>query len=792
MWSAERLKTEFESKPTYARRIGIGKDGAGYVETGNLRIDERDSSFLVKSLIGLTIIRGSYEGFEVVDEKGLKELNGGKGDFPPGIYALGPNGKVAAAFEGRLAGEDAGDEKDIDIEALLKEAGLAEQGMWTSKVWFDERKFMSTAEPFADYMMSKDRSKGLETCGMRIESRASGWDMSTSGYPAPIKVSGDWGRREEEDEELPGRARCGEASIGLKALGGLPMWNHNAASPINNTRDILSVEERADARKEIVAYMAREWFQGAALRAGLRDDSLSFPKKNTKEEAEEAKRRIREKEAARAEGGAELGKPRVVFFNPSRTTEMEGGGTVILMTADAALVDGQHSSRDYRLLAEGFEGVMPKEDGKAVLDCAPEVLWKTMMLEAERLADGMSEEERGKLGFARKGAKGKEREQSGEKIKESFLSYLRKRKAKVEFRGESDPKMARERTIMENSQRSQSKDDMALAAEHERVSELVEAFNREAARRGESQRLSGVKSPHDTEKFSACDGEHVLPIKRIFRALFAVASPDGSMAMKSDLENREAEARVMARADVKDLKLEGAAAKEGEERYFAAYMSLGMLKSRGFELSSDRIEKVHRMLMTDGMGRKFSKFSKLLSKAASVFLGEEVAFGEEGADARIYAAVKAAERLAEATNLSGGETPEEIRGNMELMRCVSQSTVESVIYRLVVDNFRPDRKESHPFSDDTLAGVKAAMKRMRERALAGDMGQINAPRDGVAERIRKADGILRGFIAEDENAASLLFDVIPRKGMSFEEARASRKEGAKEEKADAQSKPVAP
>lgn len=811
-------------KKTALKELLVG-DGCLYkTATGSKMVSESDPAFEEKAILAMTVLRASYQGSEVLDEKEISERFGAKA--PAGFYLMGPDGKVAAGFFAARSGEGKPSLEAEEWGKGLARAGLLADPCWTSRVEYDIDRFCAAADPFADWLLaeSEEKADGLARQGFLAVSRVSGWSDEHGkpedivGYPAPLALPGAWKIEPEDLEDLEDERPGSVPQMSMLASIGdmlrLPFFNHNASSAINNTRDIRTVGNRKPDRAKIIETIAQEWFERQRLISGDFDGALSFVKGEVEGSAGRAARRGKVARKRFDEGL--LGKPRVAYFAPKSTTMVGSGASRMILSADMALVDGQHSARDYWLIAEGLAGRTPEYREKLIEDCSPKEIRKAFEAKIRGLIkdSGMSK------------AEAKERGLLGEEAFGGFCEYGLKKRSKVEITPVVTAELARLKTIVENDVRQQVKEDKALAACHADVLEFVAAFNRGAEAAGDDRRMTGVKSAHAEMGVSARDSSRNIELKKIFRALSALALPHGSLDMREEATKADlANAPAWADRDVALIfpHLRGEARQGAKERFVAIYESLGKLKSRDFDMTEDRLQKTLDAIAGRESPEAAAKARTGLKRFSAVvgsMLESRFGFKAKGAsekDRRAYAMGIAALEISEELDLSwappknpSAEDLRKAEGNQRLEKALSSSTLESVMLRMAADQFREGAESLALGGEAILARIRAAMERMRERALGGQedgtppeedfaqkasgpgkkpwvpekgITQINKVRDNVSTA-KKGDELgLGGYIAEERARAGTLFDMIPMEGPSYEELKRENDRLGREAKA---------
>jgi hypothetical protein len=768
----------------------------------------------------LTILRASHSGSDIVDEADLEKRLGAKA--PSGFYMLDHDNKICAAFFPNDVHKGA---KPPSLDVSLWGADLGEHlsnPCWSTRVTFDIEKMGKAQDPFADWLLLDDEAKkteGLTLHGLHIESVISGWgskDLAKNvilGYPAPIEFKAEWevtaGEKALMAKSQPGFAPSMSTRMKLGDLWRLPFFNHNAVSPISNTRDIREINERVKERADIIRVLAKEWLAQSKMLAGDLDYSLVLTDDET---PGSAARQVKRQQAVDRSDMAPLGKPRAVYFAPNKTTFTGPDDNRIILSADIALVDGQHSSRDYWLIAHGLAGATPEVAKQAILDCTPEKLEKVFQDEIKRLIQEEPSSTAARYKFTKTA--------SAERFA-YFCNFCAKKTSQIDFRPVYDPEMARVKTLIENEQRQQEKEDKALAECHDEIQDYVAAFNRGASLSGDLRRLTGIKSAHANVGFSARDLSLNVDVKKIFRALTAIANPEKSFAARlPSTRDRDTEAALAyAEQDVKDMfpLLKGEERAQVKAKFVAFYESQSGLKGRDFDLTSDRLiktldhiaagagkKRVHGKAFVDVINTVLSKRFNVQAKAC---LSDEHA-------KNAYLLGLSAIEISQVLNLNWAPTTvaddgseqrrmddERINGNASLAKKMTQSTLDSVVLRLAVDRYREGAGEDLSMASSSMVKLmEETMDRLRARAyLPGQDGivQVNRTRDAVAadiknhvEQVKAAkvaeqshgrktkdkDALVskikelekpRGFIKEHQRDVATIYDAISLPGDSF-------------------------
>lgn len=646
-------------------------------------VHEDDENFEAKSMLALTILRASFQNAPVLDEKqAAEELR--LPSLPSGFYVLSPGlrPKIAAAYLPEVAGGEVSPHAQFaEMFEDLVESKHAEPNGFATRFVVDPERFSEARDPFADYMsigagkneVDKARARkaatrtSLADYGLLVETSSGGGDP-LMGYPAPLRLAGELSRDPypAEPDDIDGsvkRASHTRRDVSIMStaaqMANLSIYNHNAASSINNIRDIQDVLDRAKAREAILGTMVDAWMARESIAEETRDETMSMAK------IPPNKRRVVANATASNEVKA-FGKARNYFVKQGQTASYsdEGKTEHLVLSMDQALVDGQHSSRDYALIAQGClgaeSGATPAYMGKEVPDCAPEALaemvwgkylerWASHGINpmgidaraletAHRLGENPKDEEVKKRLAAASEVHGKIAQKARREVWASFSKFAPTLPVEVNISATMNPLMALVYMEMQNNSAPPRPEAKAMASQQALVQRVVSMFNETAQSLGDPIRLSSVKSQHANPDMSTADEPAQLTrdFMDIFPYVRAVSNSAGTSFHShwkvedskggSKLDQAEEWAKWEAVAVFDRLGCEMPSVKDQifkdvEQRLKALYLAVDSLKSRNFELTEDNLERTGARLTSPAtVAPQMKEFAKVMTACAAKIL----------------------------------------------------------------------------------------------------------------------------------------------------------------------------
>lgn len=761
-----------------------------------IALSEEEPQFAAKALLALTILRATYSKTEIFTEEQAHAALGCP-KLPPGFYALTPgltdaNGtvssrKIAAAYLPEEVGSRSKpfDEFQDAMPGLVAQGWAAPQAFMT-RFEVDPAVFARARDPFADYMSigggmdEKEKSAAragslsvsLARQGLRITTVSSG-GRPVFGFPAPVLLTGK-ASREAYKSEAHAKVHIRQDISILSSLGdmaSLPIYNHDAASGINNTRDMDEVLGRTKERAQIIATLVDAWMAKANIIHQFAPADISMARMSS------AEFEVFKNDAAENEVKS-LGKPRKLFVKQGQSASFcDDGLQHLILSMDMALVDGQHSSRDYGLIAAaclGAEGAgEPSYMGVKVPDCKPSTVadlvwnryvdnWVSTGLNPEGFDEAVVDEEidRREVEKERARLKGDDEDKGmiraipkrseatracAKKVWEGFAAFAPSLTVEVVVAATVDPSMSRVYTLMENAVREQRIDAKAMAKHHGLVQSIVAGFNQGAEEFGDPIRLAAVKSQHANPQMSTADDPAALTrdfidlfpyVKAVLNAERTAGArnfnPDengGPGARAADWAKWEAlgilESKGVRVESVKDplfLDL--------STRLASLALAVDGLKGREFELNGERLLKTGSQLVSNSFASKLKAFGmvamgcamKLLVKAGFEPKGlEKDADNKEVFDflsgpsmdaRRIYAVCKMAMRLKDALRPHKRSDKPMANGLM------NDTTLDNVMLTLLTTTARVEEvlmkspSPAHPASEKAVVYLQAARVRL--------------------------------------------------------------------------------
>lgn len=744
-------------------------------------VSEEDANFEAKALFALTIARASYQSAGLLDERqAAKALN--EKTLPSGFYALTPGAspKIAAAYLPELAGAKRSAAAAFAKRLpALKNAGKAASNCFLTRFEADPEAFALARDPLADYMSvgagadperkrelrREAQESSLARFGLRIRTLLPDGEWE-AGYPAPLALKGRAVGQAYEPGSLQERRMIREDMSLVSSLaeaGRLPLFNHDAASAINNTRDIQTAQSRAPEREAMVDSMVDAWLAKEAILSGDRDAQLRLGGLSPQQTQE-----LREI-AANAEVKA-FGKERKLFVGQGKTAShaSEDGREHLLLSMDMALVDGQHSSRDYALIAAGCAaGLGEGRASELAPDCAPERLqervWARYQAHCERSgSDPLGALAPAAMESGRKGAKAAKagQKESRRRVWEAFARFAPSIPMRVEIASSGDPDMSLLYTMMENAVKEQSAESKALAANRREAQAFVAAFNEAAERAGDPTRIATVKSQHVNPHVSTADRpeEITRDFVDIFPYVRAVINAEKTTAAAHLKPAEIKAARDMARWEAlalfesKGVSVSGPEDEDWarlSERLLILILTSQRLRGRDMELSAEKLSKTLAIAAKpESASAKLSAFTATALRSARRFLSalggrlgpveqeQSLSLHDQTRSPltepqRVYAWGKLALELKDALR------PERRAAGNPLSEIMSDASLDNAMLSMLMMKYAFDHV-SHPSAPEAAEAFKAARARLQTHAEDAQPAVFARAQEGFKKALAQA------------------------------------------------------
>lgn len=578
-----------------------------------------------KGWFALTVGRASFKRQPLLDEVQLAEaLVMEISDVAPGYYLMDPNGKVAAAYisdmlGGREDGKSAWKTFESKTLKMMKKSGAVSDETFITKIEVDPKVLMRRANQFADAMGIDFADNALDLHGVSVKSKRLDELNMTGGYAAAWTIeSAKVGYCDTLDDDQT----LADASIGMEVivsfgdLSAAPYNNHAANSLMKNIRDLSHVNNtdsggganQLKARDEIVQTLAKAWLAQIKAPLGLLDKEAGFdPKLCTKESLEKKREQL-----AKSHRNP-FGNEKKMAIKPSETvvrlgkdkTE-KGSSSIQFISRDMAFIDGQHSSRNYALIAAAFtsgKSVYYNEPGEGLVlvescnvDHFSNILSSFVLADAKVGKKTQKVKAWTQLGFADEAS-----------AFESFKSFsIEHAKATIK----TVPVFTREQALslvkIVNSSTPQSK---ASQAEHDlrpEIKKLVDAYNEVAIRLGDPTRMSMTKSASSDPDF-ATD----VTLTKSFQDYFASISA-GCVKVNNVGENISERNFDYAKKALAVMKVDSTS--DNVTKLAALHQMAGKIKSRDYMMSGTSASRLVKAV--GGILNDLSAFSALTMQSA--------------------------------------------------------------------------------------------------------------------------------------------------------------------------------
>ena len=614
--------------------------------------------FAAKALFALSIGRAAYARQPLHTQDSLAQglLEAGRGPEeisrlpapPHGFYLISPDGKISAMFAADIAenpnspesGENAAAMEDFASKALS--CGFADKDTWLARAAYWPKTFLERENTFADALENDFGPDSLRNFGVRCDSRPLKVSEYSSGYPIAWTC--------ENHNELASYSPTSsfDLLVRFKDLAGLPFINHAKGSvenprdftPVNNTEPSCG-DNQLDCRQAIVTDMMKAWIERSLMETGLLDEELGL----NAEYLDPADKELDRRQLVQSRF-SDVGNQKKLGNRPNKTAIRSCGGLVQFVSKDMALGDGQHSSRNYALIAEALSRPIdgqprpvywhgeadkttddPLQTGTRVLHCSHEEFLGWM----EQTLDEMAP----RYGIAL----GELPALLGKTPKEcyaEFVGFALDAKTKVTNMPVTTKLHAQQMVDHANYSRALPKSSLAESRFRWTFETLAEAYNEECQARGKPGRLLLVKSAH-TDAMIGTTAMHNRSVSDIFPALVAVCSgrkntkndlPDLASAHSSDGKN----AALIRMASEASSKLQNLPPNSTARKALTAdlaklYHMIDFAKQRDFMMSNKSAEELSKSVASIAAeeragGGKITEFSKIsLAYAASRELG---------------------------------------------------------------------------------------------------------------------------------------------------------------------------
>ena len=714
-------------------------------QSGTFNVNETDPEFEAKTLFSLCTIKSTFQDIPppLDEEEASKKLNL-KTKLPSGYYVLTPGEPptIAVAYLPRLdSGHDSRAQWNQAIQSPEIASKLSSSIMVTHAI-FNLDNFVKARDPFSDYMTigqglepSQRKVMRANTKNLALEHLGiSMWTdlpngVNAFGYPAVVRLSGAT-QGLEPSNPLEARALLvsdGSIVSTTSQLLGLPIYNHDGCSEINNPRDIQDVKDRAGARAEIIDSMTDLMMAHASILKGTHDVAHSF---DTAAKNPQELQQLRE--TAALNSLKNFGKERQLFIGQSKSAihqSLDNESECLVVSMDMALVDGQHSSRDYALIAIGcqepLQSTGPQYWNEPVVDCSPKQISQRAFERAKERwiqKDGLSDLERDplNLGFAEiqklrnehnEKAAVELEEQAQLKILNSFKQFAPTIPVQVNIRAISDPDMALMYVRIENTTAIQSLEAQSIAHKYNEVQSIIADYNLGAALAGDPTRLTATKSLHAHPDYSQVDQplSLTIPFEEIYPYLKAVSDAQGTRAAKLNaphLQNYERVRNFAKWEALAILEAEGYIVQNYQDTQFQSLqdriccllLSVDALKGRGFEINPTRIgPTLNALTFPAKISTALSEFTKYAIVITQKFLGKLKGFKasplqhdlsaketDEQRAKRIYLLCNSALKLKDAMR------PEARTAQGVFSKIMSDSTLDNITLTLLSNQYGMD------------------------------------------------------------------------------------------------------
>ena len=650
------IKT-FASGHSYAKCLDSGKlfvPGAPQFNS----IEPDCPHFAAKALFALSVGRAAYAKQTLHTQDNLAQalLEAGADaqalaalPAPPhGFYLLSPDGKISAMFAADIAenpdsfqsGENASAMEAFARNALA--CGLADKDTYLARAAFDPQTFLERENTFADALENDFGPECLRKYGVRCDSRPLKVAEYTPGYPIA------WTCENHNALASYSVTSSFDLLVRFKDLAGLPFINHAKGSvenprdftPVNNTEPSCG-DNQLDCRQAIVTDMMKAWIERSLMETGLLDEELGLDAEYLDPADKELDRRRLVQSRF-----SDVGNQKKLGNRPNKTAIRSRGGLVQFVSKDMALGDGQHSSRNYALIAEALARPLdgparpvywhgeadkttddPLQTGTPVLNCSHGEFSRWMKQTLEEMAP--------RYGIPAGGLPAA----LGKDEKECYAEFVRfalDAKTKVTNMPVTTKLHAQQMVDHANYSRALPKSSLAESRYRWTFETLAEAYNEECQARGKPGRLLLVKSAH-TDAMIGTTAMHNRSVSDIFPSLVAVCSgrkntkndlPDLASAHSADGKNA-ALIRMAAEASSKlqNLPPNSNARKALTADLAKLYYMIDFAKQRDFMMSNKSAEELSKSVAAIASeeranGGKITEFSKIsLAYAASRELG---------------------------------------------------------------------------------------------------------------------------------------------------------------------------
>lgn len=633
--TAKSTKTENKAGPyqilASLAHAGDNSTYAGFFANGKLimdgmegwHVDPVDPHFAARALFAMTIGRAAYSKERLLDAKeaaealGLPASSEGTPALPHGYYLLDASKKsLAAAFASNIPSMGIDEITEIEKSVnQLRQDGKAHKECFITSVDFDPTILFSEESLFADAISSGFPEQSLKTYGIMATTRKSNQISMKPGYPYA------WRGHSRRDLSNVGISDDFDIEAPISDLAKLPFINHKGQSSSSNIRAFKELNDSSQIsdRESIIQGMAETWVESQLILNGALDkecgidpDDFIDPDEITQARADHAKAR---KNA--------LGNAKKLSHKISSSFMSTKETDVLFMSTDMSIIDGQHSSRNYALIAYALEHskapVWWHEKKKAIpISCDPksfaDAVEKSLIRKGKQLL-GVNPTQATAQKACLKAMK-LDCESIVPKADNSayaaFRTFTLERVAKVTNTPVTTSEHAKSMVVESNASTPIPK-AASTESSHQAFFHLIaQIFNKQAKEEHDKARLVPIKDVHGDSMIST-NTQHSYTIEQIFSPLLAIAigkrQADNFRNSKKD-QATDAVQRLLA--------LRKGSKKMGEaiERMLDVFQTASLARQRSFLFTDKNSKNLKDKLIESGALDSSNSVKKLQSFAS--------------------------------------------------------------------------------------------------------------------------------------------------------------------------------
>lgn len=627
------------------------------------QVKTSDPHFASRALFAMTLGRAAFSKEILLNEKeasialGLTVSEDEPAALPHGYYLLDASKtSLAAVYASNIPsmGIDEISSVEASVRQLLQ-SGKAHKECFITSIDFDPAILFSEESLFADAISSGFPEQSLATYGISCSTRKANTISMKPGYPYA------WRGHSRRDLSTAEIYDDFDIEAPIADLATLPFINHKGQSSATNIRAFKDVNDPAQItdRAKIIKGLASAWVESALIKAGALDKDCGIDANDYTDPKEVEQARISH---AKARPNS-LGNAKKLSHKLSSSFMSKSGSDVLFVSTDMSIIDGQHSSRNYALIASALEHHKPPvwwhEKQKATpIGCNPlafsEAIQEALVRNGKDFMEGSTTPLHAQAACLK--AMGLACTQVSPDMDNLAYSLFRTftlgRVAKVTNTPVTTSEHAKSMVIESNASTPIPKASVTENRHQAFFHHIAEVFNAQAKKEGDKARLVPVKDVHGDSMIST-NTRHNYTIEQIFSPFLAIA-----IGKRQAGNFRESKKNQAADAVERLLALRHGSQKKAHaiERMLDVFQTASLARQRNFLFNDKGAQVLQEKLAESGLfdGEqstwKFQSFSNLaMHQACIAILGLPMGIDRKIArtshpdsSQKIYALVKSA------------------------------------------------------------------------------------------------------------------------------------------------------